>query len=749
MARDAQSELLELRRVFREELDDHATTMEREARVLAPGAADEIAVRAAIAEIYRAAHSLKGAAHAVLHPEVGRLCHALEAHLAPIRHATSAVPAARVAALAELTARALRRWAEVPDDDHVARDRICAEALAQIDAGSTAPIATAPAKPRERAASITSPSRVSDGDALDPMLGPAASRPAETVRISVERLGELLTASEDLLSLSAQDVDLASGLAALDESILALRSHLRRARQALRDGSGAASPGAGEAGRLIDQSLSVIQNLMGWSIERARRDTAAWKAVASGASGVAERARALRLVPLDSLFPALDRAAVEAARALGKDIVVRFEGGAAELDRRVRDGLREPLLHLVRNAVDHGIEEAPARLAADKPEVGTVSLRATLSGRDLRIVLHDDGRGIDLDAVRARARAMGLDPQSLDRRETFALLFEPGFTTREAVTSISGRGIGLDVVRKRIAALHGRIDVESEPGRGTTFTLTLPLDLSLIRGLVLGVRDARFVVLTTAVARLVRVHADDVVAVEGRLYIREETGLTPLADLDEVLGFARRGSSLRGPEARPCVVIVAGERRAAFRVDTLLDEREIVVRKLGSRVRRAAFVSGAALLGNNDVALVLDVADLVHLARPGRSAAAAEAEPPRRRILVVDDSITTRQLMRSILETAGYEVTVAADGQEAWDRITAGASFDLVVSDIEMPRMDGLALLTRIRALPRPSRLPFVLVTALESDVERRRALELGANAYVLKGGFDQASLLDTIERIL
>jgi two-component system chemotaxis sensor kinase CheA len=336
-------------------------------------------------------------------------------------------------------------------------------------------------------------------------------------------------------------------------------------------------------------------------------------------------------------------------------------------------------------------------------------------------------------------------------QDALALLFEPGFSTRDEVTALSGRGVGLDVVRMRVAQMHGRVEVESDAGRGSRFVLTVPLDLSVMRGVVVRVRDVRAVIVSTVVAGLRRVAESDLRTIEGHLYLDEAGALVPLADLDATLGFPPAAGAPRAADARvPCVILAVGERRVAFRVDALLEEREVVVKPLNARVRRAAFVSGAAVFGDGEVVIVLDAADLTRNARPAASAAASgEGPAARRRVLVADDSVTTRQLERTILESAGYDVAVAADGQAAWELLSADERFDAVVSDVEMPRLDGFQLLTRVRSTPRLASLPFLLVTALAQSADQQRALDLGASAYVVKSRFDQDELLDTLEQLL
>ncbi len=737
--------LNELRDIFREELADYLVSLERQRAVLARSDADAKEIRGAVAEVRRVVHSLKGAARAVDHHAVEQLCHAIETQLAST---TRGAEPAYVAAIAAIAADALLGCSidlaagRAPDDRAIeAAQRRLAEVVAPAAATPSPPPAVIAAAP------IAPPA--AEIKAIAPEPRAATDRAPETVRVSPERLGELLATSEEMLALAGRQSGASTRWKPLDDALTELRDDLRRARYTTRAEGLERAPGGDEVMRRIDRGLAAVQSLSAWSIDHQRDDATAWRASAALAREIAERSRALRVVPFGSLEPSLDRTLRDAGAAVGKPVELRLRGGSLEIDRRVRDGLRDPLLHLLRNAVDHGLEAPEVRARAGKSSVGVVEIQASLAGRDLCVTVEDDGAGIDVDAVRSAAAARGIADATASNAELFSLLYEPGFTTRGVVTPLSGRGVGLDVVRQRVAEMHGRVEVESRPGRGARFTLIVPFDLSIVRGLIIRAGDVPFVIVTTAILRLQRVASADLRAAAGRLYLPDGSGLVPLADLDAVLGLSRRprgAASEDGP--RPCVVLAAGDRRLALRVDALIEERDVVIRPLGARVRRAAFVSGATVIGDGEVAPVLDVADLVRLARPAQSHEAASV-PQRKRVLVVDDSVTTRQLERSILEAAGYDVDVARDGEEAWDRLAAGEGFDLVVSDVEMPRLDGFQLAARVRSTTRTARLPVVLVTARDSDADRRRALEVGASAYVVKGGFDQEALLDILEQLL
>jgi two-component system chemotaxis sensor kinase CheA len=321
------------------------------------------------------------------------------------------------------------------------------------------------------------------------------------------------------------------------------------------------------------------------------------------------------------------------------------------------------------------------------------------------------------------------------------------------VTEVSGRGVGLDVVCEAVLALHGAVDIAFEPGRGTTFTLTVPLTLTTLRALLLAAGGQTFALAGVSVQRLLRVDPSDFVAVEGREMLRLGERPVPIVSLADTLGL-RAGGAHRPTDKALVVLVAAGGREVGFLVDELLSEEEVVVKTLGARLVRVRHVVGATILASGKVALILSAADLVRTAlrrSPGKSLGASLRAPARaskKRLLVVDDSVTTRTLERTILEAAGYDVTVASDGAEAW-RMLQDDPRDLVVSDVEMPRMDGFALTEAIRASRRLRELPVVLVTALASEGDKMRGLESGANAYLVKSAFDQQGLLETIAQLL
>jgi two-component system chemotaxis sensor kinase CheA len=399
--------------------------------------------------------------------------------------------------------------------------------------------------------------------------------------------------------------------------------------------------------------------------------------------------------------------------------------------------------------VDHGIEAPADRVAAGKPRAGAITVTAALKGAQVEITITDDGRGLDRERIREEGRARGL-PEYADDRDLLALVFHPGLSTARALTSVSGRGVGLDVVKSQVNALHGTVALESFAGVGTTFALTVPLTVTLIRALLVESAGRIFAMATTQVMGLRRLVPTEVRNVGGREMLNAIHGLLPLVSLSEALGLpAPRRDRGQGGFV---VLVEAGTSRVAFVVDELLAEQDLVVTGLGRRLRRVPNVAGCALLEDGGIALILSAAELAESAllaparRLGIHAAAPQAA--RKRVLVADDSVTTRTLEKAILEEAGYEVRLAADGHQAW-RILQKETIDLVVADVEMPGMDGLTLTETLRHSTALRRIPVILVTSLSSDKDRARGLEVGANAYIVKSGFDRSTLLAAVGQLL
>jgi two-component system chemotaxis sensor kinase CheA len=503
-----------------------------------------------------------------------------------------------------------------------------------------------------------------------------------------------------------------------------------------------------------DQLLGELERRLVLLTQRSAEDHAQLATVADRLNA---QIRHTRMLPLATMVSPLRLHVRELARGCGKAAHLSIDDGDTQADRQVLDHLRDVLLHLLRNAVDHGIEEPLARRAAGKPDEGRIALHAHVTGDQLQVVLEDDGAGVSLAAVRQRAEEGGLASQAevgrLGQAELLELLFAPGFSTRRSVGALSGRGVGLDIARSTIQRIRGQIAIQSTPGQGTTVTISVPLTLSSAQSLLVSANELRYALPVEAVQQIIAVGPQDVRVVDGRPAVVINGRPVVVVQLAQVLGLPcqRFGDDA---ERSYGLVLGTGERQLVCVVDAVLGEHALVVQRLPAPLRRVRFVANTAMLPDGAVVPVLDVVDIVRGGLSLRPSALPAPLPAALRhaphILVVDDSLTTRTLEKNILESAGYVVTLATDGAAALELLSADQpGYDLLLSDIDMPRLDGFELTRTVRADERLRRLPVVLVTSLDSPADRERGIAAGADAYIVKRAFDQRALIDTIQSLL
>jgi two-component system, chemotaxis family, sensor kinase CheA len=447
-----------------------------------------------------------------------------------------------------------------------------------------------------------------------------------------------------------------------------------------------------------------------------------------------EAAIGLRTLPLAAIAGRFPRAVRDLAAAEGKDVELTVSGSETELDRVILEGLAEPLVHLLRNAVAHGIEGPGERARAGKPPTGRIDLCAAQRGHLVAVLVRDDGRGVSPELLE-RARREG---------SLADVLAGAGFSTAEEVSELSGRGVGLDAVKRHVESLGGSLEVGSEPGRGTTVTLLLPSTLALLDVLLVERSGQVFGVPLAAVDEAVL--PERILALAGETAVDLRGASLPLHDLADLLGAPAPPLE----RLAPALVLSASGRRLAVRCDRLIGDEEVVVKPLGPLLEGTPGYLGAAVLGDGSVALLLDPAHLVRSRQrvsAARPPAADEQAAPT--VLVVEDSLMVRELQRGILAAAGYRVVTARDGRDALEKIRANAAIELVVTDLEMPELDGLGLTRAIRADPAKSALPVVVVTSRGDEDDRRRGIEAGADTYIVKSAYDQQALLDAVRRLL
>jgi two-component system chemotaxis sensor kinase CheA len=460
-----------------------------------------------------------------------------------------------------------------------------------------------------------------------------------------------------------------------------------------------------------------------------------------------DRAMRTQMVAIATITDALQRTVRDLARAQGKDIVWDARGTDTELDRGVLHRLSDSLLHLVRNAVDHGIETPDERAAVGKPRHATIRLHAMQLGSEVIIAITDDGRGIDRDRVRQEATRRGLITEGLTDEDEVALILTSGLSTKTFVTDVSGRGVGLDVVRANVEAARGRIEVRSEPGRGAEFRIIVPITLAVLRCLLVEAGGSRYAL---PFHRVVRSQADRTTVTthaEGRVVVWVDRKAVPVSVLAEALG----GSATEGSDG-PIVVLTDSTRQHAFKIDRLLGQRDVVLKGLSAVLPKVPAVAGASVEPDGSVLLVIDPPGLIQRAQRARPPSVETTPQPaavrRHHILVVDDALTVRELQRSILERAQFSVRVASDGVEAL-AILAQEPCDLVLTDVEMPNLDGFGLTEAIRADSALANIPVLILSSRSSDADRQRGLDAGADGYIVKSGFDEAGLLTAVDRLL
>ncbi len=462
----------------------------------------------------------------------------------------------------------------------------------------------------------------------------------------------------------------------------------------------------------------------------------------------------LRLLPLSTIFNLYPRMVRDLARSQGKSINFQIEGGETLADKRVLEEMKDPLMHIIRNAIDHGIETPEERQRCGKPAEATLILRGYQSANSTTIEVSDNGRGLDLDKIRQTALKRNLcreeDLAAMSPNQVQSLIFMPGFSTRSFVTEVSGRGVGLDVVHANVERLKGKIAIDSEFGQGCTMHVELGSMLSTTNVLLVELNQMPFAIPVEYIRSTATLSPDDIFLMENRETILVDSRPVSLARLGNLLGLPH-AVTLNERKYLSCVILSVDGELLAIVVDRSIDQQDTLLKPQSKLLRRVRNVSGATILGTGEVCMVLHPPDLIESVRGIAAPVAAAIDEPRKaklRILLAEDSIATRTQEKRILEAAGFEVTPAVDGLDAFNKLRS-SEFDAIVSDVQMPNLDGLQLTARVRQESRYTELPIVLVTSLATDEDRRRGAEAGANAYITKSSFNQAILIETLNRLI
>lgn len=769
MAKQNDEFLKRLLATFRIEADEHLQTMSSgllELEKMPAGAR-----RAEIIErVFREAHSLKGAARAVNLTQIESACQPLESVFAALKNNQLAASPPLLDLLHQ-TIDALGGLLVPQTGAPETRKPVIGRLIRQLDDALTGPL-PAPAQPAAAlpqvmpASTPAAPNEaVETGDAPSP--APPHSLISETIRVSTAKLDGVMRQAEELLSprlASGQRVRELREAAALLAGWKKERARIQptlRLFESLCEQDGKnndAARGPQQMRRLLDyldaeqRFIKTLEDRLAKLKKSAEHDQ---RTLTGMTDSLLHDVKEMQLLPFMSLLEILPRFVRELARAQGKDIGLVIQGGEIEIDRRILEKMKDPLIHLLRNGIDHGIEKPALRREKQKPPHGTISVAISQqdSGK-VEIRIADDGAGIDASKVKAAAGRLGIvSPEvaeSLGEAEALALVFQSGISTSPLITDVSGRGLGLAIVREKVERLGGTVALKSSPGAGTEFRIVLPLTLANFQGVIVRAGGHLFIIPAISVERVVRVANQDIQTVENRETIALDGQAVALAWLSDVLEMPRKGTAGGTLQA---VVLALGAQRIAFRVEEIVGEQEVLVKPLGPQLTRVRNVAGASILGTGQVVPVLNVPDLLKSAvkratAPFAPVAEQQVETERQSILVVEDSITSRALLKNILESAGYRVITAVDGVDAYTALKTG-TFDLIVSDVEMPRMNGFDLTAKVRADKQFAELPVVLVTALGSREHRERGIDVGANAYIVKSSFDQSNLLEVISRLI
>ncbi|MEH2233988.1 MAG: hybrid sensor histidine kinase/response regulator [Nostoc sp.] len=473
-------------------------------------------------------------------------------------------------------------------------------------------------------------------------------------------------------------------------------------------------------------------------------------------SDLEEGIRTLRLLPFATIFNLFPRMVRDLAQQQGKLVELIAEGKDTLADKRLLEEMKDPLMHILRNAIDHGIEPPQERERLGKPTTATIRLKAYQTPTNIVLEISDDGRGLDLDRIKQIAVKRGIcgeeELAAMTPSQIQALIFAPGFSTAPLVTEVSGRGVGLDVVQTNVEKLKGTIQVESFPGLGCTLRVNLSITLATAHVLIVQVNEMPYAIPVEFVQTACLIKSEEIFPLEGRDTIIRDSQPISIVQLADLLELPPMPSGLTQETALSCIILQVGQAQLGVVVDALVDEQDILIKPQSQLLKRVRNVSGATILGTGDVCMVLNPQDLVKSAR-SRSQSISSTQthqlaPTKPTVLLVEDSIATRTQEKRILETAGYQVITAVDGLDGFNKLRSHA-VDAVVSDVQMPNLDGFGLTAKIRQYQEYSELPIILVTSLASDEDKRRGAEAGANAYIIKGSFNQEALLSTLKRLV
>ncbi|WP_456442947.1 hybrid sensor histidine kinase/response regulator [Caldithrix abyssi] len=740
MDQDFERELLE---IFKAEAEDYLTILNDGLLTLEEGTDER-----AIEEMFRTTHSLKGAARAVNFSAVEELCQAIESLFSKIKNKELELNEGIRAVLN----RSIEHLNELLNQNNF--NASCdVDILNQLQAAASGKLKSKPKTKSKKRPSTRQKSEAPQPETacetpekIDiPQPPPASqSRSAdaaqETIRISYQKIRELFTQSEELIAIKIKQKFYIDHINQLYDQLEAIGKK-REQWLVASDSTESLNTELFRQFSLIKKQVDLLKNTLENDLFQ----------ITAMIDKHLDDIKQLMMFPFSTITNYLERSTRGIAREMNKKIELKIYGKEVELDKHTLELLKDPLIHLIRNSLDHGIEPPEERLMRGKPEAGKITIEV-LPPRDQSIVIKvsDDGRGLDLAKIKQKSLEKNLVTQAelddMNENQVLSLIFRSGLSTKDEVSKLSGRGLGMAVVLENIKKLGGSLKVENYYPKGSTFYLTIPLSFATSRGILIRMNDFRAIIPTKFVRLPVRLEVDQLKTVENQLVVNLNGQNIPLFSLASLL--AMKTEDREAPQYMNILILRLDEQHEiAVSVDQVLDEREIILKKLNPPLEEVRFLSGVTILGDGSLVPVLNVHDIFMACFDGLKPLSIKKEKAKQ-ILVVEDSITSRVLLKNVLESAGFEVQTAVNGQQAW-QILQKQTFDLVVSDVQMPEMDGIELTRKIKTEQKMKSIPVILLTSLGSESDRKKGLEAGANAYFIKQDFKQKSLLDLIHKLI
>ncbi len=713
--------------------------------------------------VFRVAHTIKGSSRVVGLTPIAHVAHKIEDSLDALRE--KRIQPSKD--LFNLLFKAIDLLSEMLDRVQAGQEidvnggKICEELDLAAQGGAAAPSPAQPRRsgtaqpssrqvpssaPEKQPGKVETPASPPDPAARSEKTGAAeAGSREETVRIPIARLDQTIKLMGEIVSNHNRMKQALPDLAKLGELSARLNELAERLTAGRRFGKG----------ELENEVAVIAKELDANSVRLNDNAKDALSIQSLLTEEFREKVLRMRMLPLSVVWDAFPRLVRDMSTSLGKEVDFIMEGGETELDKKIIEKIGDPLQHIVRNCFDHGIEPPEERIRTGKPMKGVIKLSARYEGGNALIEVADDGAGIPIGKIKERALARKLFDEdtlnAMSASEIVNLIFRPGFSTSTIITDISGRGVGMDVARENIVEkLKGSIQIQTEEGRGTAFTIRLPVTLAIVRVLFAAVSDLKVSIATSSIDEIVKVSRGEIIDVVNKRAVRLREQIIPVLSLDKILELPEKESAEKTDVY--ILILSQGKEKLGAIVDTLISGEDIALATLRPHMQKNELAAGATLVGRDEVVVLLHAPKLFALAKTAGAIDLAakyrEEEKKNLRILVVDDSLSTREIEKSILESYGYSVDLASDGVEGLEKAME-SKYDLVITDVEMPRMDGFSLTERLRGESGYKHTPIIIVTSRDKEEDKRRGIQVGANAYIVKGRFDQSNLIETVQNLV